>query len=71
MYLYIVFYVCFKFKIILMQLNNELTRFGKKRQRAKAQRALKKAQEIEKRQLENGYRYVREGKIIRLKKVIN
>ncbi|MGV0829326.1 hypothetical protein [Empedobacter brevis] len=54
-----------------MQLNNELTRSGKKRQRAKAQKALKKAQEIEKKQLENGYQYVREGKIIRLKKVIN
>ncbi|WP_312313364.1 hypothetical protein [Empedobacter brevis] len=54
-----------------MQLNNELTRSGKKRQRAKAQKALKKAQEIEKKQLENGYQYVREGKIIRLKKVMN
>ncbi|MGU9939360.1 hypothetical protein F0358_05180 [Empedobacter brevis] len=56
---------------MLMQLNNELTRSGKKRQRAKAQKALKKAQEIEKKQLENGYQYVREGKIIRLKKVMN
>lgn len=54
-----------------MQLNNELTRSGKKRQRVKAQKVLKKAQEIEKKQLENGYQYVREGKIIRLKKVIN
>lgn len=54
-----------------MQLNNELTRSGKKRQRAKAQKTLKKAQEIEKKQLENGYQYVREGKIIRLKKVMN
>lgn len=54
-----------------MQLNNELTRSGKKRQRAKAQKALKKAQEIEKKQLENCYQYVREGKIIRLKKVMN